>query len=131
MKSADNTYQERLAEVRGLIESLGRQLRIHERRQAANPNDWGFPGDLTHIADRLREITPQHGDRRCGWKHPKTTMYGCGHNAAYCTPDGRLVCFEHAPESGFGPDECLDIETGLPADDDAPNAQLRSLTAED
>ena len=42
-----------------------------------------------------------------------------------------LICHDHAPESGFGPDEALDLESGLPADDDAPNAQLHSVTADD
>ena len=114
MSTAAETYRARLAEVRDLIRRLEGQITIHERRQSARPGDCGFAGDLGHIAERLREITPSHTDRRCEWKHPTT----CGEYAAYCMPDGRSVCPEHAPESGFDPSECLDLETGLPADQD-------------
>jgi hypothetical protein len=114
MTAAAENYRTRLAQVRTLIERLQRQLVIHERRQSARPLDRGFAGDLQHIAERLRDLIPRHTDRRCEWKIPKT----CGEYAAYCTPDGRLVCHDHAPEAGFDPSECLDVETGLPADED-------------
>lgn len=114
MNGAADTYRARIAEVRDLIQKFQRQLVIHERRQSARPLDWGFPGDLGHIADRLRDLMPTHSDRRCEWKHPTT----CGEHAWLCLPDGRLVCPDHAPESGFDPSECLDVETGMPADAD-------------
>ena len=113
MTSADQTYRTRLAEVRDLIHRLEGQITIHARRAKADPGNWGFAGDLGHIAERLRDITPSHLDRRCEWKHPTT----CGEYATYCLPDGMLVCNDHAPESGFGPDECLDLETGQPVDE--------------
>jgi hypothetical protein len=112
--NAAETYKARLAEVRDLIRKLEGSILIHERRAAAQPGNWGFAGDLGHIAERLREITPVHTDRRCEWKHPKT----CGEYAAYCLPDGQLVCHEHAPESGEDPSQCLDLDTGLAADQD-------------
>jgi hypothetical protein len=112
--NAAESYSARLTEVRDLIRRLERSIAIHVRRQNARPGDWGFVGDLSHIADHLREIMPSHQDRRCEWKHPTT----CGEYAAYCMPDGRLICPEHAPESGYDPSECLDLETGLPADVD-------------
>jgi hypothetical protein len=96
------------------IRRLEGAIAIHERRQSRRSTDWGFPGDLAHITDRLRDITPSHSDRRCEWKHPKT----CGQYAAYCLPDGQLICPDHAPETGFDPSECLDVETGMPADQD-------------
>jgi hypothetical protein len=67
MKGANDIYRERLAEVGELIETLGRQLTIHERRQRARPGDWGFVGDLGAIADRLREIDllRESGHRLC------------------------------------------------------------------
>ena len=54
--NAAESYSARLAEVRDLIRRLEGSLAIHERRQSARPGDWGFPGDLAHIAERLREI---------------------------------------------------------------------------
>lgn len=112
--NAAESYSARLTEVRDLIRRLERSIAIHARRQNGRPGDWGFPGDLASIAEGLRQITPRHTDRRCEWKHPTT----CGEYAAYCMPDGRLICPDHAPESGYDPSECLDLETGLPADVD-------------
>jgi hypothetical protein len=118
MKTADETYRERLAEVRGLIESLQRQLVIHERRQTAAPENWGFSGDLGHIAERLQDVIPNYADRRCEWRHPKTTMYGCGRDATICTPTGRLLCVDHAAESDSDPRDCLDLTDGTAVDAD-------------
>jgi hypothetical protein len=112
--NAATSYSARLTEVRDLVRRLERSIAIHVRRQNAHSEDWGFVGDLAHIADHLRDIIPSHTDRRCDWKHPTT----CGESAAYCMPDGRLICPAHAPESGYDPCECLDLETGLPADVD-------------
>jgi hypothetical protein len=112
--NADQTYRTRLTEIRDLMRRLDGQLAIHARRQTARPADWGFPGDLAHIAERLREITPVHTDRRCEWKHPKT----CGEYAVVCLPDGRLLCHDHAPEGDALPSECLDLESGRPYDSD-------------
>jgi hypothetical protein len=114
MTSAAETYKARLTEVRHLIRRLEGSLLIHERRQAAGSADWGFPGDLGHIADRLREITPVHTDRRCEWKHPTT----CGAYATICVPDGRLLCGDHAIESDSDPREALDVQDGTPVDSD-------------
>jgi hypothetical protein len=114
MTSAADTYRTRLAEIRDLIQKLEGQLAIHERRQAARPADWGFPGDLDRIIDGLTDLIPNHRDRRCEWKHPKT----CGEYAFVCLPDGRLLCHDHAPESDCLPSECLDVSTGRPCDED-------------
>jgi hypothetical protein len=113
--NAAASYSARLTEVRDLIRRLERSIAIHVRRQNARPEDWGFVGDLSHIAHHIREIIPNHTDRRCEWK---TAPKPCGEYAAYCMPDGRLICPEHAPESGYDPSEYLDLETGLPADMD-------------
>jgi hypothetical protein len=118
MMNAASAYRARLAEIRDLIRRLEGSLTIHERRQAARPSDWGFPGDLGHIAERLQDLIPVHTDRRCEWKHPRTTMYGCGLGATICTPDGRLLCGDHAIESDSDPRDCLDLADGTPVDSD-------------
>ena len=68
--NAAASYSARLTEVRDLIRRLEGSIAIHVRRQNARPGDWGFVGDLSHIADHLREITPNHQDRRCEVKTP-------------------------------------------------------------
>ena len=113
--AAELRYSARLTEVRDLLRRLEGSIAIHVRRQTARPGDWGFVGDLSHIAERLRAIIPNHQDRRC---EVKTDQKPCGEYAAYCMPDGRLICPEHAPESGYDPSECLDLETGRAADAD-------------
>jgi hypothetical protein len=112
--TAAETYRNRLAEVRALLRRFEGALAIHERRQSARPSDWGFAGDLGHIAEGLREITPTHTDRRCEWKAAKT----CGAYATICVPDGRLLCGNHAVESDSDPRECLDLADGTPVDSD-------------
>ena len=114
MTTAAETYRTRLAEVHDLIHRLQGSLTIHERRQRARPGDWGFAGDLAHIAERLRDITPTHTDRRCERRHPTT----CGNYATICVPDGRLLCGEHAIESDADPRKCLDVADGTPVDSD-------------
>lgn len=112
--NAAETYKARLAEVRDLIRRLEGSLAIHERRQSARPDDWGFAGDLGHIAERLREMTPVHTDRRCEWKHSRT----CGAYATICVTDGRFLCSDHAIESDSDPRDCLDLADGTPVDTD-------------
>ena len=112
--TAAETYKARLAEVRDLIRRLEGSLAIHERRAKAQPTNWGYAGDLGHIADRLRDITPSHLDRRCEWKQPTT----CGAYATICVPDGRLLCGDHAIESDSDPRDCLDLADGTPVDSD-------------
>jgi hypothetical protein len=111
--TAAEAYRKRIFEVRDLIRRLEGSLTIHERRHSARPADWGFPGDLGHIAEALRKITPSHTDRRCELKVGAVT---CGEYADVCLPDGRLVCIEHAPETGADPSECLSLVDGSPVD---------------
>jgi hypothetical protein len=115
MTTAAETYRTRLADVRNLIRRLEGSLLIHERRQTARPDQWGFAGDLGHIAERLREIIASPLDRRCERKGGPMV---CGEYALVCLPDGRLVCMGHAPESGADPSECLDLADGTPVDQD-------------
>lgn len=112
-KTAADLYAARFNQIQDAIVRLQGQLEIHRRRAAARPGDWGFAGDLERISTGLHEITPDHMNRRCEWKHPKT----CGEYAAYCTPTGMLVCGLHAPQTDNDPSECLDLQTGRPADD--------------
>jgi hypothetical protein len=42
----------------------------------------------------------------------------CGEYATICTPDGRLLCGEHAIESDSDPRDCLDLVDGTPVDSD-------------
>ena len=55
-RSATVAYHERLAEVRRQLDRLSVLLDEHEAQQEQRPRDWGHPGDLAHVAEKLQEV---------------------------------------------------------------------------
>ncbi len=51
--SADATYRTNLEQVRGMITALQVEVERHASGQAADPRNWGFPGDLEHLEEIL------------------------------------------------------------------------------
>ena len=47
-------YATRRAEIAALIEDLGAMLAGHDAAQKSDPLNWGFVGDLDHVAELLR-----------------------------------------------------------------------------
>jgi hypothetical protein len=56
-------YAERFAETQDLLQRIARQLAAHRNEQAAEPTDWGFPGDLGHVNEELAYVLASLGDR--------------------------------------------------------------------
>jgi hypothetical protein len=54
--TAADAYVERRKEIEQQIADLQQYLVDHERRQQADPANWGFAGDLTHVSDSLARI---------------------------------------------------------------------------
>ena len=49
-------YAKNAAEIRSLLKVITAKVRQHGRRQRADAQNWGFPGDLSHIIHELRDI---------------------------------------------------------------------------
>ena len=54
-------YEKRQAEIRELLRDIVCQLQHHARKQKANPDDWGFSGDLANVVTLLREASEAIG----------------------------------------------------------------------
>jgi hypothetical protein len=62
-QTAAACYTERHAECQSLLKRIAQQLSRHQKEQASEPADWGFPGDLGHITEELAYVLASLGDR--------------------------------------------------------------------
>lgn len=61
MTTAAATYAARTANIDTLIERLQAALQNHAGRAAAQPESWGFPGDLSRVEQQLAEMVETMG----------------------------------------------------------------------
>lgn len=54
--TAAEDYHQRRASIEALLGELRGKLEDHGQRAAADPQNWGYSGDLGHIVEKLREI---------------------------------------------------------------------------
>ena len=62
-KTAATDYSEKAAISRDLLKRIAARLSDHQTRQAANPNDWGYVGDLGRVNEELAQVLAALGDR--------------------------------------------------------------------
>jgi hypothetical protein len=62
-KTASTDYSERAAISRDLLKRIAARLSDHQTRQATNPNDWGYVGDLGRVNEELAQVLAALGDR--------------------------------------------------------------------
>ena len=62
-QTAAACYEERHAECQRLLKRIAQQLSRHQKEQACEPADWGFPGDLGHVTEELAYVLASLGDR--------------------------------------------------------------------
>lgn len=62
-QTAAACYVERQSECRDLLKRIAKRLDEHQQRQAMEPLDWGYPGDLGHITEQLAHVLACLGDR--------------------------------------------------------------------
>ena len=62
-QTATGCYAERYAEAQDLLKRIAARLADHKKRQAAEPADWGYAGDLGHITEQLAYVLADLGDR--------------------------------------------------------------------
>lgn len=64
--AAKQTAADKYAELQELIatrlEQLKQDLEKHQARHAADPKNWGYPGDLQHINSLLRQANEALGN---------------------------------------------------------------------
>lgn len=54
--TAAETYRQRRETVDALLGELRSKLDAHAKRAAAAPQNWGYPGDLGHVEEVLRDL---------------------------------------------------------------------------
>jgi hypothetical protein len=62
-QTAAACYAERHAECQDLLQRIAQRLAQHQQEQAAEPANWGFPGDLGHVSEELAYVLASLGDR--------------------------------------------------------------------
>jgi len=61
-QSAAACYAERHAEAQDLLKRIATRLADHQKRQAAEPADWGYAGDMGRITEQLAYVLASLGD---------------------------------------------------------------------
>ena len=62
-KTAATDYSEKAAISQDLLKRIAARLSDHQTRQATNPNDWGYVGDLGRVNEELAQVLAALGDR--------------------------------------------------------------------
>ena len=62
-KTAAAAYRQKTATAQGLLKRIATRLADHQTRQAAEPRDWGYVGDIGHINEELAQVLAALGDR--------------------------------------------------------------------
>lgn len=61
--TAAQACKARTATIKAQLGRIDEQLGKHAKRAAARPTDWGFAGDLEHVAQLLRQVEDFFGYR--------------------------------------------------------------------
>ena len=62
-KTAAAAYSQNATTAQDLLKRIAIRLTEHQTRQAAEPGDWGYVGDLGHINEELAQVLAALGDR--------------------------------------------------------------------
>ncbi len=62
-QSAAEAYAARYTECADLLKRIAARLEHHRTQQAAEPQNWGYTGDLDHTAEQLAYVLAHLGDR--------------------------------------------------------------------
>ena len=62
-KTAATDYSQRAAITKDLLKRIAGRLSEHQARHAAQPGDWGYPGDLGRVNEELAQVLAALGDR--------------------------------------------------------------------
>jgi hypothetical protein len=62
-KTAAAAYSQKTVNAQDLLKRIATRLAEHQTRQAAEPHDWGYVGDIGHINEELAQVLASLGDR--------------------------------------------------------------------
>ncbi len=62
-RTAAADYADRQTECQDLLKRIAAQLEQHRSRQATDPRNWGYVGDLEYAAEHLAYVLASLGDR--------------------------------------------------------------------
>jgi hypothetical protein len=62
-KTAAAAYSQNATTAQNLLKRIATRLAEHQTRQAAEPRDWGYVGDIGHINEELAQVLAALGDR--------------------------------------------------------------------
>jgi len=62
-QTAATCYAERHAEAQDLLKRIASRLEQHKKDHAAEPANWGYPGDLGRVTQELAYVLASLGDR--------------------------------------------------------------------
>ncbi len=60
---AAECHSQRFVECMDLLTRIASRLAEHQKRQRAEPNDWGYAGDLGRVSEQLAYVLAALGDR--------------------------------------------------------------------
>lgn len=55
-QTATETYVDRRLQIEGLLNRIQVQLKIEDTMQQADPENWGYAGDLGHVVELLTNV---------------------------------------------------------------------------
>lgn len=55
-ESAEQRYHHNLVKAQKSLNNIDKLVRKHISEQARKPNDWGYVGDMAHVAELLEDI---------------------------------------------------------------------------
>ena len=62
-QTAVTCYAERHTECQDLLKRIASRLEQHQQRQAQQPANWGYAGDLGRVTEELAYVLARLGDR--------------------------------------------------------------------
>lgn len=68
-RTAVEAYVARFSECKDLLARISKQLDLHQARQQASSQDWGFPGELSCAVEQLAYVLATLGDRSAVDEH--------------------------------------------------------------
>ena len=82
-QSASERYSECLGDIGMLLDLIGSELKVHAKTATEKPKDWGYPGDLAHIRESLKQVLVFLLVGRYGWSETEASRFFEEHAASY------------------------------------------------